>query len=95
MKKFARRDEIARDKCHKSTKSHSQGVISCQELHKPLQQTLKNEADEVWRKDPIALPAQEEGHRWADGEGEAAIKENEGIWKVHASKIIRKRKAFL
>lgn len=76
MKKSATRDEIARDRCHKSTKSHGQGVISCQELHEPLLQTLKNEADKVRRKDPVALPTQKGGHSWADGEGEAATKKN-------------------
>lgn len=31
------------------------------------------------RSDPVALPTQKEGHSWADGEGEGAIKENEDI----------------
>lgn len=57
MKKFATHDEIARDGCHKSVKSHGQWVISCQELLEQLQQALKNEADEVWRKDLAALQA--------------------------------------
>lgn len=95
MKKFATHDEIARDGCHKSVKSHGQWVISCQELHEPLQLAVRNEADEVWRKDLAALPSQKEGHSWADGKREGTIQENEGIWKVHSSlKIFRGRKAF-
>lgn len=95
MKKFATHDEIARDGCHKSVESHGQWVIPCQELHEPLQQADRNEADVVWRKDLAALSRQKEGHSWTDGERERAVQENEGLWKVHSSlKIFRGRKAF-
>ena len=64
-------------------------------LHEPLQQTPKNVAEEVWRKGPVAIPTQKQGHSWEDAEGEAAIKENEGMWKVHCSpKIIRRKEGI-
>lgn len=70
--------------------THSGSTLLPRTARTTLASTQKNEADEVWRKESIALPTQEEGHGQADGEEEEAIKENEETCKANSlPQIIR------